>query len=165
MDEILDLYVERTFHNIPYYLSVNASAEMLTVEIEQKSTGDSWIGQFPQIYIEEITQKTGNFKKYSTFLKMLQSAVNNHTEAVYIDVLTYQDLEQIKNKRKQAGPSPNQPMVQSNKRYLILSYIVEFDKVHYPLLLNFNETPNIQSLKNTIIKLRADNESLATQIS
>jgi coiled-coil domain-containing protein 61 len=34
-------------------------------------------------------------------------------------------------------------MTMANKRYLILSYIVEFDKVHYPLPLNFDDNPPV----------------------
>ena len=38
--------------------------------------------------------------------------------------------------------------------------MVEFDKVHYPLPLNFEENPTIDSLKATIRRLRLENEDL-----
>ena len=31
-----------------------------------------------------------------------------------------------------------------------MSYMVEFDKVHYPLPLNFDENPSVETLKNII---------------
>ena len=31
-----------------------------------------------------------------------------------------------------------------------MTYLVEFDKVHYPLPLNFDENPSVETLKNTI---------------
>jgi hypothetical protein len=39
-------------------------------------------------------------------------------------------------------------------RYVILSYIVEFDKIHYPLPLNYEDNNDLDTLKGTIIKLR-----------
>ena len=31
-----------------------------------------------------------------------------------------------------------------------MSYMVEFDKVHYPLPLNYDDNPSVDTLKNTI---------------
>ena len=42
----------------------------------------------------------------------------------------------------------------NNKRYLILTYAVEFDRVHYPLPLTFNENPTTPALQKTIKRLR-----------
>ncbi|CAD8097309.1 unnamed protein product [Paramecium primaurelia] len=164
MEDLLDINVERNFHDITYIININANTEMLTIDVESKQSGDSWIANFQASYIEEITSKTGNYKKYPTFIKMLQSAIKNQTDSVYIDILTFQDLEQIKNKRPKQNQQ-QQGLIPNNKRYLILSYIVEFDKVHYPLPLNFNEQPNIQQMKNTIIRLRKENEQQAKQLS
>ncbi|CAD8112776.1 unnamed protein product [Paramecium sonneborni] len=163
MEDLLDICIERSFHDVTYIININANQEILNIEIESKQTGDSWIANFQASYVEEIASKTGNYKKYTTFIKMLQSAFNNQTETVYIDILTYSDLEQIKNKRSKQLQTQN--LAPNNKRYLILSYIVEFDKVHYPLPLNFNEQPNLQSMKNTIIRLRRENEALQKNLS
>ena len=40
----------------------------------------------------------------------------------------------------------------NNKKYLILSYIVEFDKIHYPMPLNLDENADVETLKNTLKK-------------
>lgn len=42
--------------------------------------------------VEEITRKTGNFKRFPVFLKMLVAAVNRESDSVFIDLLTYADL-------------------------------------------------------------------------
>lgn len=42
----------------------------------------------------------------------------------------------------------------TNKRYLILTYAVEFDRVHYPLPLSFVQTPTLDILQRTIRRLR-----------
>jgi coiled-coil domain-containing protein 61 len=59
------------------------------IEIEQRNTGDIWKNQFTSQYLEEITAKTGNFKKYPVFLKMLLSSFAKQSDSVFIDVLTY----------------------------------------------------------------------------
>ena len=48
----------------------------------------------------------------------------------------------------------------AQKRYLILTYAVEFDRVHYPLPLNFEENPDPSVLQATIRRMRDDNENL-----
>ncbi len=42
----------------------------------------------------------------------------------------------------------------SNKRYLILTYRVEYDRVHYPLPLAFEEVPSVSSLQRVVRRLR-----------
>ena len=107
--------------------------------------------------IEDITAKTGNYKKFSVFVKMLLSAVKQASDSVFVDLLTYQDLEVLKS-RKSGGQAPQQakPLVPNNKRYLILTYAAEFDRVHYPLPLLYEENPDPQHLKSIISKLRSE---------
>lgn len=57
------------------------------------------MGDFTSHYIEEITQKTGNFKKFPVFMKMLLTAVEHSSESVFIDLLTYSDLEVLKSRK------------------------------------------------------------------
>ena len=86
------------------------------------------------------------------------TSLNKNSDSVFLDILTYQDLQVLKS-RKQGTPSQNTTQI-NNKRYLILTYVVEFDKVHYPLPLNFNESPDVESLKNTIKRLRSEMEEM-----
>lgn len=118
--------------------------------------------------IEDITSKTGSFKKFSMFVRMLQSAVLQQSDSVFVDLLTCQDLELLKAKKAAAaavsstdGPQqqPQQPVRQlpaslSSKRYLILTYASEFDRVHYPLPLLADEQPDPARLKAVIASLR-----------
>ena len=107
--------------------------------------------------ITDITGKTGNFKPYPVFIKMLVSSLKRTSDSVSIDLLTYSDLEVLKAKRlRRSGhdvPLPANTVV-NNKRYLILTYQGEFDKVHYPLPLPFEEHPDPADLKRTIVRLR-----------
>lgn len=92
---------------------------------------------------------------------MLQTAVLQQSDSVFIDLLTLQDLELLKTKKAAAsgvvnGPAsaPARQLPASNKRYLILTYASEFDRVHYPLPLLPEEQPDPQRLKDVIKQLR-----------
>jgi F0F1-type ATP synthase assembly protein I len=61
------------------------------------------------------------------FVKMLSTALSQHSDAVFIDLLTYADLEMLK-ARKTGRPPPNNGAKNNNKRYVILTYVVEFDR-------------------------------------
>ena len=103
--------------------------------------------------------KAGNFKKFDVFLQMLASAFDNDSESVYVDVLTYTDLEMLKARKGAPGGDTETTTSQSSsrsqtKRYVILTYRGEFDRVHYPLPLSYEATPNADSLQRTIRRLR-----------
>lgn len=57
-------------------------------------TNSSFLDDFSDI--EEITHKAGNFKKFETFVMMLSSAFARDSDTVYVDLLTYNDLEVMK---------------------------------------------------------------------
>lgn len=111
--------------------------------------------------VEDITSKTGNFKKFAVFVRMLQTAVMQQSDSVFVDLLTLQDLELLKSKKDAAAGVTNGPaaaaarqLPASNKRYLILTYASEFDRVHYPLPLLPESNPDPQRLKAVIRQLR-----------
>lgn len=111
--------------------------------------------QFASRYIEEITRKTGNYKKFTVFVQMLMQSLDGQSDSVFIDLLTYSDLELLKS-RKTGKSEPSTASKANNKRYLIMTYAVEYDRVHYPLPLSFEEAPDPASLKMTISRLRQE---------
>lgn len=154
---------ELAFHGVEYVVSVSSfNGDMLSIEVEQKQEGLRWRGDFTSRYIEDITTKTGNFKKFGVFHKMLVAAVVEESESVFIDLLTYADLEALKNKRQVgAAPARTTSAKQNNKRYLILTYAAEYDRVHYPLPLLFEDQPSVESLNATVARLKRENARLA----
>ena len=50
--------------------------------------------------------------------------------------------------------SVNTTQTNNKKRYMILTYVGEFERVHYPLPLNFIEEPEPDSLRRTIERMR-----------
>ena len=86
--------------------------------------------------VEEITQRAGSFKKFAVFLQMLRSALEEGGSSVSLDILTYADLQALK--RRKAGQTESGAASAgsvNNKRYIIVTYESQFDRVHYPLPL------------------------------
>lgn len=99
---------------------------------------------------------------------MLSSSFSRDNESVFVDILTFSDLEMLK-ARKLGSSTGSSSSVNSHsmstggvgvkqyqKRYVILTYCSEFDRVHYPLPLSFEDTPNVAALRRTISRLRKE---------
>ena len=52
--------------------------------------------QPPNQPTNQPTPQTGNFKRFSTFARMLVTALNTGSDSVFVDLLTYQDLEALR---------------------------------------------------------------------
>ena len=96
---------------------------------------------------------------------MLVSAFSKESESVFVDILTYSDLEMLKARKLGSSNNTNASssavdrstasLTKSHlKRYIILTYAGEFDRVHFPLPLAFQDDANVDSLKRTILRLR-----------
>ncbi|CAM9726775.1 unnamed protein product, partial [Ectocarpus sp. 4 AP-2014] len=162
-----------------------AAGSTLRVEVETEDGKFRWCGEFPARYVEGITQKTGSAKKFPVFVKMLLAALGHDSSSsgsVFVDLLTYADLELLKarrvgssntNQQQAAGVSGSEGGANmaaattgttnglsgsgvNNKRYLILTYAAEYDRVHYPLPLAFVDSPQRQQLERTIDRLREE---------
>ena len=82
-----------------------------------------------------------------------------------LDLLTYDDLKVLREqklgghpRRRQKHGGPEEKL--KSKRYLIITYTVEFDQIHYPLPLMFTGTLNTDTLKQQIKDLRKENLTL-----
>ncbi len=167
---------KQEFHGVNYIVVLMVNGPILTLEAEQVDTNERWSGEFTAEYIEEITHKARSFKKFETFVKMLMSAFSKESDSVFAELLTYTDLELMKaRKLGKSTTTSNNPGVSSSasvssaatsntlntntnksslKRYVILTYQGEFDRVHYPLPLAFEDVPNSDGLRRTIKRLR-----------
>ena len=159
---IISESVDREFGDSLYQLTVTAhKGDTVSVEAELLDSGERWRGDFSSRYIEDITTKTGNFKKYSVFVKMLFSSLSEkENSSVFLDLLTYEDLESLKSRAGAMSSSgASKPMRSSNKRYVILTYAAEFDRVHYPLPL-LQEEPDPAVMREQVLKLRREVRAL-----
>ncbi|KAJ8348541.1 hypothetical protein SKAU_G00271300 [Synaphobranchus kaupii] len=158
--------VDAEFRGVEFSVKVELEEEILIVEIMDSVTADQWRGEFDPAYIEDLTRKTGNFKQFPIFCNMLESAVNKTSDAVALDLLTYADLELLRNRKAGVVGRPRlqqQSPALSAKRYLILIYTVEFDRIHYPLPLPYQGKPDPAALQREIRALRAELGGMGTQ--
>ena len=75
-----------------------------------------------------------------------------------MDVLTAADLDMLKARKTGARPPASAhgaAPAAGGKRYVILTYSGEFDRVHYPLPLAFESPPSTESLLRSVARLRA----------
>uniref|UniRef100_UPI00398F553C centrosomal protein CCDC61 n=1 Tax=Pristiophorus japonicus TaxID=55135 RepID=UPI00398F553C len=150
------------FRGIEYIVTMMVTGDVLEVEVEDRLTSEQWRGEFEAVYIEDVTHKTGNFKQFSIFCNMLESAITKSSESVTLDLLTYSDLELLRNRKTGAATrhmAPAKSGALNAKRYLILIYSVEFDRIHYPLPLPYTGKPDPVALQKVIRGLK---EQLAT---
>ncbi|XP_056141380.1 centrosomal protein CCDC61 [Lampris incognitus] len=151
------------FRGVEFTVKIELEKGLLIVEISDSMTADQWMGEFDPAYIEDLTRKTGNFKQFPIFCNMLESAVKKTSDSVTLDLLTYADLELLRNRKAGVIGRPRgqqQSPVLSAKRYLILIYTVEFDRIHYPLPLPYQGKPDPAALQKEIRALRNELNSL-----
>lgn len=104
---------------------------------------------------------------------MLETALMRTSDAVTLDLLTLADLETLRQKRTadvrfQAATMraltpqnlPHSGAAQTvstqQKRYLILTYTAQFDRIHYPLPLAYTGRPNPRRMQEEIRTLKAE---------
>ncbi|CAF1082746.1 unnamed protein product [Rotaria sordida] len=184
---------EMLIRNQPYIISMsihNSKQPQMDLEVEAKESADQWKASFdvtgkytsrvllsnsststffcyPLLAIETMTAKTGNFKSFSVFVNMLENAINQESTSVNIDLFTYDDLETLRKKRQgQCGSVNNHPtnIQLANKRYLILTYNAEYDRIYYPLSLPFCGKPDPVVLMQQIRQLTTENRLLKSRL-
>ncbi|NWT04943.1 CCD61 protein, partial [Mionectes macconnelli] len=155
------LQADCTFRPGTHTVRVTLARSALRVEVEAHGTADLWRGEFDAAFIEDLTRKTGNFKQFGIFCSMLESALMQSSESVSLELLTYSDLETLRSRKvgTTARPPPSSSSPLSTKRYLILVYSVEFDRIHYPLPLPYAGRPDlatlVRELREELARLRA----------
>jgi hypothetical protein len=80
-----------------------------------------WQAVFTPEAIMEITTKTGHLLAFEEFWGLLIRAFEQKDIACYLDILSSQDLQNLKN--KSSTNTPSKAPSKSNKRYLILTYM------------------------------------------
>ncbi|XP_061407217.1 centrosomal protein CCDC61 isoform X1 [Lethenteron reissneri] len=149
---------------------MEAGGSSLNVEVQDPYSGDCWRADFQPSYVEDLTHKTGNFKQFSVFCSMLESAITQSSESVSLDLLTYANLERMRSRK--GGPAMRSALHPStaatttpsgaanpalnSKRYLILIYTVEFDRIHYPLALGYAGRPDTATLQRAVRQLKEE---------
>ncbi|XP_054039874.1 centrosomal protein CCDC61 isoform X1 [Rissa tridactyla] len=158
MEEPRYLQADLAFRGGGHTVRLRLAPAALGVEVEAHGTVDQWRGEFDAAFIEELTHKTGNFKQFGVFCSMLESALTQSSESVSLELLTYADLEALRSRKVGAMPRPPPSTASplNAKRYLILVYSVEFDRIHYPLPLPYAGRPDPAALHRLVRELREE---------
>jgi coiled-coil domain-containing protein 61 len=103
-----------------YEISLKYTSTQCTIILD--SQHHQYQGIYTPGYIEQITTKTGNFKSFKIFMEMLDEAIHSPSTRLKLELV----------EAKQLG-------LKSDKLYLVLTYAVAYDRIHYPLPLQSNE--------------------------
>jgi len=144
---------------VEHSVKVTSKQDSLLVQVQNMRSGESWQNSFPSSLLEKITSKTGNYKHFAVFVEMLSAAVTRSSDSVEVELLTYADLVTLKTGKKQSKAH-----TADTKKYLILTYTVQFDTVHYPLPLPYAGRIGTAELQSTVDKLQCEIDELKTQI-
>ncbi|XP_065511198.1 centrosomal protein CCDC61 isoform X3 [Caloenas nicobarica] len=165
MEEPRSLQADCAFRHGGHSVRLTLTPATLTVAVEAHGTGDRWRGQFDAAFIEDLTHKTGNFKQFGVFCHMLELALTQGSESVSLELLSFSDLQTLRSRKMggDARPPPQSPSLLRAKRYLILIYSVEFDRIHYPLPLPYvggpdrdHRDPQIRRLQDELRRAREE---------
>ncbi|EFO64425.1 Hypothetical protein GLP15_909 [Giardia lamblia P15] len=126
-----------------------------SVHLENDETGEHWFNAFTPEYIDEMTRKTGNQRRYDVFTSMLASALektssrrpNSQTPLdLSLDLLFVEDLERMRDANGGVHSDSVDATIQSaankSRCFLIVAYAVEFERTFYPLPLNKSGPPS-----------------------
>eukprot|EP00076_Gallus_gallus_P013800 XP_015132430.1 coiled-coil domain-containing protein 61 isoform X1 [Gallus gallus] len=151
MEEPRCLQANCFFRGKEHSIQLSVSQAVLEVEVEERRSTKRWRGHFDAASVEDLTRKTGNFKQFGIFCSMLEAALMKSSEAVSLELLTYGDLEALRCCKVGVAtrvPPSTSPL--SSKRYLILVYCVEFDRIHYPLPLPYIGEADMAALRRLV---------------
>lgn len=158
-----DIHVLVTISNAKgqgYILKLSVGANVMKVILTDKTSAEKWRCVYDANYIENLTRKTGNFKQFKVFVAMLRAGLLKTNECVFVELLNQEDLEG----RRKKGPRQTWESMR-NRKYLILVYQVEFDKIHYPLQLEYCGRPDPGILQTTVRRLEQELSSLRQELA
>lgn len=82
---------------------------------------------------------------------MLRTALERTKENLFIEILSYREIT-IKT-MKNGKASTNIPPEQASKRFLILNYNIDFEKIQFPISIKYFNEASPERLKLTIKRL------------
>ena len=125
------------YKNQNYQLNIEYDNELIKLCL--KSQDEVFYNEFDQEFIEQLTRKTGNYKKMEIFTEMLFKCCQMNDKILSFSI-------------REFGQS-------NEKLYLVLTYAVAYDRVHYPLPLIVKHCESIDFTSSNYKQARL-NESI-----
>ena len=182
--------------NTPFVLTLNSLDSDPSPHDPDASSDSVWSSSFTPSEVEQMTSKTGEFHTFAEMVGMMSAILrakqnggaernqityvhkNPLFNTVGIDVLTYADLELLKQRRAGGNPAAatTTPRTSANRRKLNKRYVImtigskrnEDEKIHYPLPLPCIQTHHSRSLSQNgsmQASLQTDVSALKAQIA
>jgi coiled-coil domain-containing protein 61 len=124
------------------------SDDYFSLSLVSRDFTERWFAGFSSDWIEEVTQRTGAFKRLPTFWRMLCNAALGISKAVSVEIIVSADvLESLGSKAV------------DDRVYVILTQVSEFERIKYPLPLDTKPFEN-DELISRIRYLHRENERL-----
>jgi coiled-coil domain-containing protein 61 len=124
------------------------SDDYFSLSLISQDFTERWFGAFTSDWVEDVTQRTGAFKRLPTFWRMLCNAAQRLSRTVSIEILIPADvLESLGSK------------MADDRVYVILTQVSEFERIKYPLPLEKRPFEN-EELISRIRFLYRENERL-----
>jgi len=149
-----------------YVFYISSDEYSLEIILERIEDVKYWKGNFEAKYIEEMSSKAGSHKSFPIFIKMLFTGFSKQSEGVKIDLIGANNIEQMRSNNRNDNLNTSNlsnttvsDFAKSQKKYLIISYSSEFEKVNFPLPLSFITNPPTEIVKRTIDRLRKISEN------
>lgn len=157
-----------------YTILLSTQLNLFTIECTLLQQQITWTAKFTAQYIEDMTIKTGISQSYNRFILLLSDALHrtaesplNESSELLLDILTVNDLQQIKRQKQGLSESTNinDNVNNNNKRYLILTLQSDSTPVHYPLPLKLSSNHSLHHRINSINAPTPTNTSLNRSVS
>ncbi|KAK8886015.1 Coiled-coil domain-containing protein 61 [Tritrichomonas musculus] len=144
-----------------------STANSFSLQIISEDFTLRYAGEFTAAYIEEITVKSGAFKRLPIFWQILLMACQNTdtSPALTIDIYTATELQNMVAfsapliKSPKSPPNSQSDIIYEDKIFLIITQISDFDKIRYPLPLAYTPFTN-DELMLSVRRLYKENEKL-----
>ena len=128
--------------------------ESFAIQVISEDFTQRFGAEFSSSYVEEITSKSGGFKRLPVFWKMICMACKKSSKNLNIEIFSATDLQQL-------STSINDSY---DKLYVVISSISDFDIVRYPLPLPSAPFSN-EELLATVRRLYLENTKLNDMVA
>ena len=140
----------------------------LSLRLCDSITGAAWAASFPKAALERLTLNAGSFKAFDVFVRMLQAALQGGSEGLTLELLSPAELRQNGSNNNSADGAASDASQRGDaaaadaagRRFLILNYTTEFDRVRFPLPLDVAHAPQAEELAD---RLRHMHHAMAEQ--
>ena len=162
MEPILEFNYKFEGDEEEHVINIQQKSDLLIITIELESKGFYWYKELDSKELSSMTSQMGSYKSLKVFSDMLIQALSKKNNSLSLNFFSLKEIQQL------SEPS-FEPQEGSDLRQFLLMVYTSFEKVIYPIKLQFlgnNPTKELMQrtilrLKNKINKLKEENKNLS----